>query len=643
MSARPALKKLGKNAPPKKVLQQIGLLQSMGRFKESKPLCDRMADLGLTHPDFLHLHGLALRACDDLTGALVKIHAAHEQRPKDVQIINSLAVIFLQMNDVETAIELFKRATEIDQNYFDGWKNLGIALKKAERYQAAELALTAAYRLDPTQIEPLLNLVDILIEVRSYERAEEFMDKLLARQQEISPELQVRRLRIAARLEDFDYIVKHRETADLSNWSQDEKAALDNIWVFYLDVKGRYDEAIALLERWAEVDTPYKAQLQSQLGMLYALVGRIDDAITVHKDQLRLAPDHVAVRYNLAALQFRNGDLDEAYDNYEARWLWREFPTRRRLFSSPRWEGQPLDGKKLLVWKEQGIGDEVRFASLLPELKDLGGSVTFECSPKLIPLFELSFPWATIRAEGPLECRGDEDYAEFDYQIPVGSLGKFFRPAVEDFAKKQVATLKRFPDDEKRIRTQLGIGPDELLVGVCWRSQNRASSRDRYFFDCEQLVPLKQLPNTKWLNVQYDAEADEIETMRKQGLQVSHYGNVDQKNDIVTACKLFGACDLVISIGGSVADLAGCLGVPMIYITNNNSEVFLGTDHVPWFPEAKSFPILPNRGDDVIADIIGQWPSIAEWAKGIAGSREDVPASAEAPDLDLEYDFSSAG
>ena len=643
MSSRPALKKLGKNAPPRKVLQQIGLLQSMGRFRESKPLCDRMADLGLEHPDFLHLHGLALRACNDLTGALVKINAAHEQKPKDVQILNSLAVIFLQMNDVETAITLFKRATDIDQNYYDGWKNLGIALKQAERYQAAELALTAAHRLDPTQIEPLLNLVDILVEVRAYKRAEEFMDNVLAKQDRITPELQLKRLLIAARLQDFDYIVKHRETVDMETLSLDDQAALDNIWVFHLDVEGRYEEAIELLERRVRQDTPYKSQLQSQLGMLYSTVGRIDDAIAVHKEMLREQPDHIAGRYNLAALQFRNGDLDEAYDNYESRWLWREFPTRRRLFAAPRWEGERLEGRNLLVWKEQGIGDEARFASLLPDLKELGGSVTFECSPKMIPLFEHSFPWATIRPEGPLECRGDEDYAGFDYQIPVGSLGKIFRPAIGDFDAKQVPWIGRFPDAENQVRAQLGMKPDELLVGICWRSQNQASSRNRYFFEVEQLAPLKNLPNTRWLNVQYDATREEIEAVRDLGLPLHHYINVDQKDDLVSACGLLGACDIVITIGGAVGDLTGGLGIPSLYITRETSEVYLGTNHVPWFPAAKIFPIQPNCGDEVIADIVGQWPSLVAWAKGMAVPRENAPASAEAPGLDLEYDFSSAG
>lgn len=643
MSTKFALKQVGKNAPPKKMLKQIHALHSVGRFRESRILCDRLIGLGFDNPDFLHLYGLVLRGCDDLPSALVAIHAAHEQKPQDATILNSMGAIFLQMNDVETAIELFKRATKIDQKYYSGWLNLGIALKRAERYEAADLALTCAHHIDPGKIEPLLNLVDILIERRLYKRAEEFADRLLEKQADITPKLQLKRLHIAARLQDLAYVRKHRESADFESFSQDERAELDNIWVHCLEIEGRYEEGIAVLEGWMAKETLHKIQLQSQLGLFYSAVGRLDDAISVHQELLRAQPDHVGGRYNLANLQFRKGALSEAFANYEARWEWREFTSSRRRFDAPRWEGEPLDGKNLLVWREQGIGDEVRFASLLPELKNLGGSVTFECSPKLAPLFEHSFPWAKIRKEGPLECRGEEGYAEFDYQIPVGSLGKMFRPSVGTFHEKQAPWIARFPEAESGVRAQFDLCSDEMLVGICWRSSNRAASRNRYFFEPEQLAPLKHVPKVRWLNVQYDTSADEVETIRNLDLPLHHYTNVDQKDDLVSACALLGACDLVISVGGAVADLTGGLGVPTVYMTRHDSEVYLGTDHVPWFPAAKSFPMKANRGDEIIEKIVSEWPSIVAWARSAptAPPRSAPSGRTAAPKalgLDLVYE-----
>lgn len=646
MATKFALKQIGTNASPKKILKQAHALHSLGKFRESKVLCDRLINLGLDNPDFLHFYGLTLRGCNDLPAALVAIHAAHEKKPDDAAILNSMGAIFLQMDEVETAIELFKRATKTDQKYYSGWLNLGIALRRAERYEAADLALTCAHRLDPGQVEPLLNLIDILVESRQYKRAEEFAEKLLEKQTDITPRLQLKRLHIAARLEDLAYIKKHRESVDFERFDQVERAELDNIWVHCLLIEGRHEEGIAVLEGWMPKETPHKIQLQTQLGLFYSAAGRTDDAIAVHRDILRTQPDHVGGRYNLAHAQFtKGGDLREAFTHYEARWLWREFTSKRRQFSAPRWEGEALDGKKLLVWREQGIGDEVRFASMLPELKDLGGSVTFECSPKLAPLFEHSFPWANIRHEGPLECRGDEAYAEFDYQIPVGSLGKMYRPSVSAFRERQVPWIARFSEAERRVRTQLDLGSNELLVGISWTSANRVASRNQYYLAPEQLEPLKNLPDARWLNVQYDATADDVATIRDIGLPLHHYANVNQKDDLVSACSLLGACDLVISVSGAVGDLTGGLGVPTIYIGNKDLAALLGTDHVPWFPAARLFPIRPNHGDEVIEKIVTEWASIQEWARSAPTAhpsrRSETtgrPSSPNGADLDLEFE-----
>ncbi|MEX3011079.1 tetratricopeptide repeat protein [Hoeflea sp. TYP-13] len=644
-----AHKPISTKAPPPKLLKKIHSLQKRGKFRESRPLCDRLEAQGYLSPDLLHFHGLALRACGDLDGALVKIYAATEQKPGDALMLNSLGVVLLQMNELEAAIEYFKRATKVDRELYDPWKNLGIALRKAERYQAAQLAFTSAHHLDPSQPEPVLNIVYMLIDNRHYRQAEELMDRLLSASSEITPSLQLKRLHIAARLEDFDYITEHRDTIDRSGLNVDEQAEIDNIWAFYLQVHGHYDEAIEILEEWVNRESSHQEHCVTQLGLCYAEAGQIGEGIEYHKALLRSNPDHIAGRYNLGMLQMKNGDVAESYKNYEARWQRREFPSKRRVFDAPRWQGEAVKGKKLLVWREQGIGDEVRFASVIPDLEELGCSVTFECSPKLSPLWERSFPWATIDHEGETDCRSEEAYADFDYQIPVGSLGAIFRPSVDDFHEKQAPWIRRYHEAENRVRAQLAVKPDETLVGVCWRSSNQATSRDRYLLGSEQLEPLKTLPKARWLNVQYSCDQDEVENIRNLGLPLHHYANLDQKDDLVAACSLIGACDIVISVGVSVADLAAGLGVPVVRISSEISEIYLGTDHVPWFPTCMSLRMQPNGGDDAIADIVDRWPAIIDWAKNTATSERESPSelpagSEDAPisGLDHEYHVPSA-
>ncbi len=630
------LKPLGKNAPPKKILKQVQKLHGLGKHRECLELCERLANKGIVQPDFLHLHGLALRACGEFAPALTKINAAHERDPQNAAYINSMGMVFLDLNDTETAIELFKRATQLDQKFFTAWNNLGIALRTAERYNAAELAFTCAYHLDPSNSEPLLNLVDILVEVRAYDRAEEFMNRFLSGGMEETPQIKLKRLHVAARLQDLSLIEQRYKAIDKAQLNVNEQAQVDNIWAYFLGMHERVEEAIAVLEPWQAKDNPHQAHMQSQLGLLYAQAGKLQQAIDCHKQMLGRNPDHVAGRYNLAMLQFQKGEIAEGNSNYEARWQWKEFPTKRRVFDMPQWKGEPLAGKKILVWREQGIGDEIRFNSLLPELMELDASITLEASPKLIPLFRNSFKGIDIREEGPLECRGDEAYQDFEYHIPSGSLAGIFRNDLQSFAERQTPWLQRDHGMETAVRQTLGVSRDTLLVGLCWRSSNAAVSRNKYFFDIEQLAPLTSLQNVEWLNVQYDAMAGEIKQARELGLGIHHVKNINQKDDLVSACGLLGACDLIITIGGAVGDLSGGLGVPTVYITRAHSEVFLGTDHAPWFPSVKTFPMEANAGDAIISDIIGRWPELAAWAKEFADPAlpEDLTATNTAGNFD---------
>lgn len=634
-----ALKPRGTKAELRKTLKRIQTLFKQNRLKEAKPLCDWLYAHQVRQPEFLHMYGLALRACNNLNGALTAIYAAHEQKPKDATVLNSLGLVFQDMGDTESAITMFKRATSEDEKCYNAWENLGLALRSVDRFNSAELAFTCAHFLDRSKLEPIFNLALLQADMRNFARAAEIMDDLLENHKDVTPRVLLRRLQVAMKLEDLAFIEKHQDEIDRTALSLEEQADLDRIRAQYLEVFERFDDAIAVLRDAIARRGPRRHDLLSHLGYCFGLAGRTDEGIDTLKELLAEDPDHYAARYHLSLLQFRNGDIADGFENYETRWRFRAFPSKRRKFDAPMWQGEPLEGKSILVWREQGIGDEVRYASLLPELHERGCSLTFECSPKLIPLWQDTFPWATIKPEGEELCTQDPNYAEFDYQIPVGSLGRVFRKSVAEFDEKQKPWIARNHKIEAQIRDQLAIQPDELLVGLCWRSINQIASRDKVFFNCEQLGPLKDLPKARWLNVQYASTDEEIETLRKGGLQVHHYTDLDQKDDLIGACNLLGACDLVISVGGSVGDLTGGLGTPMVYMTRELSEAFLGTDHVPWFVNCRSYPVSAYKQEETIAQILNDWPSIMDWAESLKPDERwnHTLSPAGTVPLDLKY------
>ena len=623
----------------RKNLKRVQALFKRDRLQDAKPLCDALYAQDIRTPDFLHLYGLALRACGDFDAALIKLYEAHEGSPHDAKVLNSLGLVFLDLEDIEAAITMFKRATTEDQKYLTAWENLGLALRRVDRFQSAELAFTCAHFLDQSKLEPIFNLALLQADNRQYARAAEIMDQLLANHKDATPSVALRRLQVAMKLEDLAYVEQHKDQIDRTALNAEELADLDRVSAQYHDVFDEYDDAIAILEKAVARKDKRHSDLVAHLGYLYGVAGRIGEGIDLLKAHLEDQPDHSASRYNLSLLQFRIGEIEEGFKNYETRWQLRAFPSKRRHFDAPAWRGEPLEGKNILVWREQGIGDEVRYASLLPELHERGGQITFECTPKLMPVWESAFPWATIQPEGDELCTQHPDYAHFDYQVAVGSLGRVFRTSVEAFDKHQKPWIARDHSAEMQIRSQLAIQPDELLIGVCWRSMNQIASRDKVFLNCEQLEAFKDIPNARWLNAQYASTTEELQTIREKGLDLHHYVDLDQKDDMVGACNLLGACDLIISIGGSVGDLAGGIGTPMIYMTREMSEAYLGTDHVPWFTNCKSYPIPAYKSDETIQRIVADWPALAQWAESL--KPEDRKRASVTPDapvlLDLTY------
>ena len=247
-----ALKPRGTKAEIRKTLNRIHALFKQNRLKEAKPLCDWLYANEVRKPEFLHMYGLALRACGNLNGALTAIYAAHEQKPKDATVLNSLGLVFLDMKDTETAITMFKRATSEDQKCYNAWENLGLALRSLDRFHSAELAFTCAHYLDRSKLDPVFNLALLQVDMRKYAQAAEIMDDLLENHKDVTPRVLLRRLQVAMKLEDLAFVEQHQDSIDRTALSLDEQADLDRVRAQYLEVYDRFDDAIAVLKEAIE-------------------------------------------------------------------------------------------------------------------------------------------------------------------------------------------------------------------------------------------------------------------------------------------------------------------------------------------------------------------------------------------------------
>ena len=185
---------------------------------------------------------------------------------------------------------------------------------------------------------------------------------------------------------------------------------------------------------------PSFANAYNNLGIALKEQGKLEEAIQVYQKAVDIQPQFANAQNNIGLIRFLQGDFKTGWQQYQWRWQCDDFPSENRPFPQPYWKGTSLSGKTILVWAEQGIGDEIMFASMLNDLWQSNTNIMVECEHRLIPLFQRSF--SNIQ----FFCRTNSPDPQLlvpsiDYQISMGSLGQWLRPDVESFRQNNTYYL----------------------------------------------------------------------------------------------------------------------------------------------------------------------------------------------------------
>lgn len=287
----------------------------------------------------------------------------------------------------------------------------------------------------------------------------------------------------------------------------------------------------------------------------------------------------------LAQLYMSAGRIGEGWDLYEARFRMARPLTPRPRPPLPRWDGERLDGRTLLVWREEGIGDELRFSTCLPGLADrLGGRVLYECEPRLAGLYTRALRGIVVRPEKAPTY----DYAGIDCHVPVGSLPKYFRRTIDDFIAAPAPLLTAGAARIGRWRAWLdGLGPG-LKIGISWRSQNRAPGKMPFHSSLLEWGPILTQPGVVFVNLQWSDYADEIaDAERRFGIRIHVPEGLDLTNDMEGVSALVTALDIVVSTRNTVTNLTGALARPCHMLSAYSREIDAGIDFDAWAPTTK--------------------------------------------------------
>ena len=334
--------------------------------------------------------------------------------------------------------------------------------------------------------------------------------------------------------------------------------------------------------------------------------GRSEEALDVCDKLLTLDPSLHEARVNRALILLTRGDFVRG---------WRDYEARKKAWSTtfsegppcPEWNGSDLIGKTIYVQAEQGIGDEIMFASCLPELMERAQTCIVECTPKLETLFRISFPRAHVvhkNAWGDIQ-------APPDYKIAMGSLPGLYRNSLADFPQHR-GYLRADPDRVTYWREQLAALPGKKKIGISWRGGFRSTRRAQRSIPLRQWLPVLSVSDADFVNLQYGECSGELAELETMGVRVHHWQNAI--DDYAETAALVSALDMVISVQTAVVHLAGALGKPVWALISAMPEWRYGSagEQIPWYPTVRLIRQRePNEWGSVLAKVAQEVPRAA--------------------------------
>ena len=349
----------------------------------------------------------------------------------------------------------------------------------------------------------------------------------------------------------------------------------------------------------------------TNLGVVHAKMGEDEQAISYYEKALNIYTKKFSskstgasrIKFQLGLSQLAVGNLDKGWQNYDEGFNFNGPTNRRpqRLFKAPRWKGETITGKTLLVWGEQGVGDEIHFYAVLRDLQNKEITVIVECDYRLVQLIQRSFPFCKVRPASYVPGFA-ADINDFDYQIPVGTLFGLYRQDSESFniPKPYIVPLQ---EKVKIYDRRLGPRRGSLRVGICWRSGLLTSTRNENYTQLSEWKKIFELKNIQLVNLQYGDTTAEVNIIENDfDVSLNTWTDINRKDQFDDMAALIAALDVVISIPTAVAHLAGAIGTRVIWMNLNRDVVQFGSKGV--YPNYKNVHVITPAPGGAVSDLL---------------------------------------
>lgn len=456
-----------------------------------------------------------------------------------------------------------------------------------------------AVEANPNNPSIVLTLGNAALDFEEFELAQKFLQKFI----ELKPSDPIGYNNYAAALKEDGKIEEAVEFLQnmLPVFPDDDR--LWNTLAGIVGVRDGPESAIVFFEQCLKIN-PKNVQAWNNIAPAYMSINDFKKAEDALKRAIELEPSLLDPHLHYSALLLTQKKLKKGWEEYRHRQSVKQFQHTQNHNKIPYWNGESLKGKKIAIFAEQGVGDEILFSWLFDRAIELADEVAITCQRRLYDLFKNSFPKVSVskseflvyhHLDKTINLCPDVDISNFDYQCLAGDLPYFIWENYDDITPSSDPILT--PTNEKVEFWQKKIEdlPGEISVGIAWRSGIRLTKRARNYATLLEWEPILKQKNINFINIQYgDCEEELLELERETGIKIHNFKDLDLKDDFDGTTAMISSLDLVLGPSSSPIMQAAFVGTEAWYFTNGSPWWAFG-DNIPvWRQNARIFDKNPN-------------------------------------------------
>ncbi len=510
--------------------------------------------------------------------ALARYEQALALAPRTAEGEFAAAFILARTGRPAEAETRYRRAIMLRPDFAAAWMNLGCLLWEQGKSLQAEASLARAVELRPATVEGWLNLALLMREQNRNDAAEQHLRKAFSLEPGNVPVLMAW-CQFRAGEQDMAGAWEWLRWAQARGPSHPEVVNTHGI---LLHLERRLAEAVEQFTRAEELGSHAAT---SNRGNSLLDIGRMAEALEAHDEAARRDPQSAGAAYNLALTRLRLGDWTRGWEGYEARWRFREVHPTPLWFHCPRWRGEPLDGHRILLHAEQGLGDAIQFSRYAPLVAARGAHVVLQVHE---PVERLMRSLAAVRAGHITIARLGAVPPAFDLECPLMSLPAIFGTTVETvpWAGPYLGADPFLSAERLAQTSQGGSAP---RIGIAWAGNPRYKSDAQRSTRLTTILPLLQrFPRFEWISLQ---KGDATDQLRQLPDDVRVWDGASADRDLADTAALIATLDLVLTTDTCIAHLAGAMGKPVWILLPHLSDWrwMQEIETTPWYPTARLF------------------------------------------------------